>query len=197
MNKKVVIKDKADVVVIKHLQNELTISEVLANLLVQRGISTFEEAKTFFRPSLDNLYNPFLMKDMDKAVARIEKALLKNEIILIYGDYDVDGTTSVALVYSFLKKYFEKIDYYIPDRCNEGYGISYKGIDFAEENNYSLVIALDCGIKAVDKIEYANQRNIDFIICDHHTPGDKIPDAVAVLDPKISACNYPDKNLSG
>ncbi|NOZ35706.1 MAG: single-stranded-DNA-specific exonuclease RecJ [Chlorobi bacterium] len=197
MNKKVVIKDKADIVVIKHLQNELTISEVLANLLVQRGISTFEEAKTFFRPSLDNLYNPFLMKDMDKAVARIEKALLKNEKILIYGDYDVDGTTSVALVYSFLKKYFEKIDYYIPDRYDEGYGISYKGIDFAEKNNYSLVIALDCGIKAVDKIEYANQRNIDFIICDHHTPGDKIPDAVAVLDPKISACNYPDKNLSG
>ncbi len=202
MNKKVLIKERGDENVIKHLQKVLQkdgilLNETLANLLVQRGITTFDEAKTFFRPSLDDLHNPFLMKDMDKAVARLDKALLQNEKILIYGDYDVDGTTSVALVYSFLKKYFENINYYVPDRYSEGYGISYKGIDYAVENNFSLVIALDCGIKAVEKINYANQKGIDFIICDHHTPGDKIPNAIAVLDPKRPDCSYPDKNLSG
>ncbi len=197
MDKKVILKEKGDELVIRHLQDVLGINEVLATLLTQRGITTFDEAKTFFRPSLDNLYDPFLMKDMDRAIARLNKALLQNEKILIYGDYDVDGTTSVALVYSFLKKQFNQIGYYIPDRYSEGYGISFKGIDFAEENNFSLVIALDCGIKAVDKIDYANKKNIDFIICDHHTPGDKIPNAVAVLDPKRPDCEYPDKNLSG
>ncbi len=202
MNKKVLIKERGDEGVIKHLQKVLQkdgilLNETLANLLVQRGITTFDEAKTFFRPSLDDLHNPFLMKDMDKAVARLDKALLQNEKILIYGDYDVDGTTSVALVYSFLRKYFNKIGYYVPDRYSEGYGISFAGIDFAEEHHYSLIIALDCGIKAVDKIDYANKKKIDFIICDHHTPGDKIPDALAVLDPKRPDCTYPDKNLSG
>lgn len=197
MNKKVIIKDKGDELAIKRLQNEIGINEVLATLLVQRKITTFVEAATFFRPSIDNLHNPFLMKDMDRAVARLNKALLQNEKILIYGDYDVDGTTSVALVYSFLRKHFDKIGYYVPDRYSEGYGISYKGIDFAKKNAYSLVIALDCGIKAVEKIEYANKKNIDFIICDHHTPGEKIPDAAAVLDPKRPDCEYPDKNLSG
>ncbi len=197
MDKKIIIKEKGDEALIKHLQDVLGINEVLAILLIQRGISTYEEAETFFRPSLDDLFDPFLMKDADKAVKRLNKALLQNEKILIYGDYDVDGTTSVALVYSFLKEYFEQIDYYVPDRYSEGYGISYKGIDYAFENNFSLVIALDCGIKAVEKIDYANKKNIDFIICDHHTPGEKIPDAVAVLDPKRPDCDYPDKNLSG
>lgn len=197
MNKKVVIKDKGDELVIKHLQDEIGINEVLATLLVQREITTFDEAETFFRPSLENLHNPFLMKDMERAIARINKALLQNEKILIYGDYDVDGTTSVALAFSFLRKYFEKIGYYVPDRYTEGYGISYKSIDFAKKNAYSLVIALDCGIKANKKIDYANQKNIDFIICDHHTPGDQIPNAIAVLDPKRPDCGYPDKNLSG
>ncbi len=202
MNKKVIVKEKAEESVIRHLQEVLqkngnSLNETLANLLAQRGIKTYDEAKAFFRPSLDDLYNPFLMKDMDKAVARLEKARLRNEKMLIYGDYDVDGTTSVALVFSFLKKYFEQIAYYIPDRYSEGYGISYKGIDYADENSYSLVIALDCGIKAVEKIDYANDKNIDFIICDHHTPGKKIPNAAAVLDPKRSDCEYPDKNLSG
>jgi len=197
MDKKIIIKEKGNESLIKHLQDVLGINEVLAILLIQRGITTFEEAKTFFRPLLDDLHDPFLMKDMNRAVARLNKALLQNEKILIYGDYDVDGTTSVALVYSFLKKYFENIDYYVPDRYSEGYGISYKGIDYAGENNFSLVIALDCGIKAVEKIDYANKKNIDFIICDHHTPGDLIPNAKAVLDPKRPDCNYPDKNLSG
>ncbi len=203
MNKKVIIKEKAEESVIRHLQEVLKtkdnvlLNETLANLLAQRGIKTYEEAETFFRPSLDKLHDPFLMKDTDKAVSRLSKAILQNEKILIYGDYDVDGTTSTALVYSFLKKYVKQIDYYIPDRYSEGYGISYKGIDFAEKNNFSLVIALDCGIKANKKIDYANQKNIDFIICDHHTPGDKIPDATAVLDPKRPDCSYPDKNLSG
>ncbi len=197
MNKKVILREKGDEVVIRHLQDVLGINEVLATLLTQRGITTFDEAKTFFRPSLDDLHDPFLMKDMDRAIARLNKALLQNEKILIYGDYDVDGTTSVALVYSFLKKQFKQIGYYIPDRYSEGYGISFQGIDFAEANNFSLIIALDCGIKAVEKIDYANKKNIDFIICDHHTPGDKIPNAIAVLDPKRSDCEYPDKNLSG
>ena len=197
MNKKVIIKPKGDDKIINHLQEVLDINENLAILLYQKGIKTFNEAEFFFRPSLDDLYDPFLMTDMDKAVERLETALNKNEKILIYGDYDVDGTTSVALVYSFLKKITESIGFYIPERYGEGYGISKKGIDYAADNNFSLVIALDCGIKAKDKIYYANQKNVDFIICDHHTPGDSIPDAYAVLDPKRNDCNYPDKNLSG
>ena len=182
---------------VKKLSKSLNISIPNAQLLVQRGIETFDEAKTFFRPQLDNLYDPFLMKDMQTAVDRLSKAINNKESILIYGDYDVDGTTSVALVYSFLKKYHSHIDFYIPNRDNEGYGISYKGIDYAKEKNQTLIIALDCGIKAVDKIDYANQHNIDFIICDHHLPAKKLPNACAILNSKQKDCNYPDKNLSG
>lgn len=176
-------------------------SQGLAMLLIQRGINTIDKAKEFFNPKLrEHQHNPFEMKDMDKAVERINKAIDNNEKILVYGDYDVDGTTSVTLVYSFLKLHIKETDnigFYIPDRYIEGYGISYKGIDYAYENNYTLVIALDCGIKAVEKTIYAKERNIDFIICDHHTPGDKLPDVVACLDPKREDCPYPDKNLSG
>jgi len=175
----------------------LGIDRILANLLVQRGIETYEQAKKFFRPALEDLYDPFLMKGMQEAVARIEKAIAAGEKILVYGDYDVDGTTAVALVYSFLRKYVNSVATYIPDRYSEGYGISYTGIDFAIEQGYSLVIALDCGIKAVEKVEYAQQKGVDFIICDHHLPGDSIPKAAAVLDPKQPDCNYPFKELSG
>lgn len=179
------------------LASELNINKVLATLLVQRGITTFEQARMFFRPSLDDLHDPFLMKDMDKAIERIERAINKGEKILIYGDYDVDGTTSVSLVYSFFRKYYDKIDYYIPDRYTEGYGISYKGIEFAALNRTKLIIALDCGIKAVEKVQFARERGIDFIICDHHNPGDVLPNAVAVLDPERPDCTYPYKHLSG
>jgi single-stranded-DNA-specific exonuclease len=179
------------------LASELSIDSILSTLLLQRGINTFDEAKTFFRPSLAHMHNPFLMKDMDKAVARIEQAIGNKESILIYGDYDVDGTTAVALVYSFFKNYAHRIDYYIPDRYKEGYGISITGIDFAAKNGYSLIIALDCGIKANDKIDYANKLGVDFIICDHHRPGEFLPNAVAVLDPKREDCSYPFDELSG
>lgn len=181
-----------------------TLSEKLNNLdttltsiLLQRGIDTFDKAKAFFRPSLSALHQPFLMKDMDKAANRLQKAIENKEKILIFGDYDVDGTTSVALVYSYLKNYYSNLEYYIPDRYTEGYGISLQGIDYAADNNFSLIIALDCGIKAIDKIAYANTKNVDFIICDHHLPGKKIPNAVAVLDPKRTDCGYPFKELSG
>ena len=179
------------------LASELGIDSILSTLLLQRDINTFDEAKTFFRPSLAQMHNPFLMKDMDKAVARIEQAIGDKESILIYGDYDVDGTTAVALVYSFFKNYAQRIGYYIPDRYKEGYGISMAGIDFAAENGYSLIIALDCGIKANDKIDYANSLGVDFIICDHHRPGEFLPNAVAVLDPKRDDCDYPFDELSG
>lgn len=177
----------------------LNIDENLATLLVQRGITTFDEAKVFFRPSLSQLHDPFLMKDMDRAVDRVVQAIDNGEKILIYGDYDVDGTTAVALVYTYLKKFFKKkkIEFYIPDRYDEGYGISFKGIDYAAENDFKLVIALDCGIKAVERIQYANEKGVDFIICDHHRAGDEIPAAVAVLDPKRPDCTYPYKELSG
>lgn len=183
--------------VIKALQETLNIDRVAATLLFQRNISEFEEARSFFRPNLKELHDPFLMKDMDKAIDRILSALENNEKILVYGDYDVDGTTSVAAVYSFLKTQTENVGYYIPDRYKEGYGISFAGIDHAKANGYSLVIALDCGIKANDKIDYANEKAVDFIICDHHLPGDELPKAVAVLDPKRSDCPYPYKELSG
>lgn len=183
--------------VVNQLQEVLSVDEVIAKLLELRGINSFEQAKTFFRPELKMLHNPFLMKGMEIAIDRIEKAIANKERVMIFGDYDVDGTTSVALVYSFFKPYISQIDYYIPDRYSEGYGISSQSIDFAEQNNISLIIALDCGIKAVDKIEYANSKNIDFIICDHHLPGDVIPDAVAVLDPKQHDCFYPYKELAG
>ncbi len=181
----------------KELANELNINEILAQLLVQRGVSTFADAKSFFRPQLSKLHDPFLMKDMDKAVERLNQALAQREKILVYGDYDVDGTTAVALVYKFLKQFHSEIDYYLPDRYNEGYGISYTGIDYAAENGFSLVVALDCGIKAVEKIDYAREKGVEFIICDHHTPDSEIPRAVAVLDPKRSDCEYPYKHLCG
>uniref|UniRef100_UPI004048F04C single-stranded-DNA-specific exonuclease RecJ n=1 Tax=Flavobacterium sp. TaxID=239 RepID=UPI004048F04C len=183
--------------IVRNLEKSLNIPNPIAVLLAQRGVTNFEEAKTFFRPSLDNLHDPFLMKDMDKAVERIEKAIDTNERILVFGDYDVDGTSAVALVSSFLKTISPLIDYYIPDRYLEGYGISTKGIDYAHDNEISLIIALDCGIKSVDKIAYANSKGIDFIICDHHRPGDLLPDAVAVLDPKRSDCFYPYDELCG
>lgn len=179
------------------LQTSLNIHPVLLQLLVQRGITTFQEAKKFFRPDLSDLHDPFLMKDMYQAVERIERALANNEKVLIYGDYDVDGTTSVATVYSFFLEIGLAVDYYIPNRYSEGYGISSTGIDWAKEYGFTLIIALDCGIKSVDKIDYANNLSIDFIICDHHLPGEKVPAAVAVLDPKRKDCEYPYKELSG
>lgn len=179
------------------LQDGLKVDRVIVQLLKQRNILNFEDAKTFFRPSLSQLHDPFLMKGMKIAVNRISEAISKNEKVLVFGDYDVDGTTAVSLVFSFLKDHIQHIDYYIPDRYKEGYGISYKGIDFASENNFSLIIALDCGIKANDKIDYANERNIDFIICDHHLPGETLPSAVAILDQKQADCPYPYKELSG
>ena len=182
---------------ISRLAKELNIDSTLAKLLVQRKIETYEQAKNFFRPSLDDIHDPFLMKDMDKAVDRIETAIKNEENILIYGDYDVDGTTAVSLVFSYLQTLYNNISTYIPDRYEEGYGISFQGIDFASDNDFSLIIALDCGIKAVDKIDYANKKNIDFIICDHHRPGNEIPSAIAVLDPKRDDCNYPYDELCG
>ncbi len=197
MENRWVVKKDADKQIVERLGKELSISPQLTNLLVQRGVTTFEEAKSFFRPSLDELPDPFLMKDMDKAVERILQAIDNNENIMIYGDYDVDGTTAVSLVYSFLKNIHKKIEFYIPDRYLEGYGVSCKGIDTAYEHNVKLIIALDCGIKAIDKVNYATGKGIDFIIGDHHRPGDSIPTAVAVLDPKRNDCSYPFKELSG
>lgn len=197
MEKLWVVKSHGDTGTVGNLAKELGIDPHLSNLLVQRGVKTFEEARTFFRPTLECLHDPFLMQDMDKAILRIEKALSENEKILIYGDYDVDGTSAVALVYTFLLKFTSRLDFYIPDRYIEGYGISIKGIDFAREQMFSLIIALDCGIKAVEKIDYAKSQGIDFIICDHHRPGAELPGACAVLDPKRSDCTYPYKELSG
>ena len=183
--------------VVQQLSEDLSIDTTLSKLLVQRGVHSFEAAKKFFRPSLEDLHDPFLLKDMDIAVSRIEKAIANNENILIYGDYDVDGTTSVSLVASYLKTITTSISTYIPDRYDEGYGISYKGIDFAADNNFSIIVALDCGIKAINKVSYATAKNIDFIICDHHKPGNKIPDAIAVLNPKRNDCSYPYDELCG
>lgn len=182
---------------VQKLQNELQVDEIITTLLVQRGITTYDQAKTFFRPTLDDLHNPYLMKDMDKAVSRIEKAIENEENILVFGDYDVVGTTSVSLVSSYLKSYYPNVATYIPDRYDEGYGISYKGIDYADDNGISLIIALDCGIKSIDHVAYANEKNIDFIICDHHRPGNELPNAVAVLDPKREDCAYPYDELCG
>ena len=197
MEKRWVELEKADAQIVEKLSKDLNVDEILANMMAKRGISSFEQAKAFFRPDLNLLHDPFLMKDMPQAIERIEKAIKNNEHILVYGDYDVDGTTSVALTYSFFKEIHPYINYYIPDRYLEGYGISTQGIDYAYDNNYTLIIALDCGIKSVDKIDYANTKGIDFVICDHHLPGDKIPNAVAVLDPKRKDCDYPYKELSG
>ena len=179
------------------LAQDLQVDKTIASILCQRNIETFEQAKEFFRPSLKDIHDPFLMKDMDLAVARIEKAVSLNENILVYGDYDVDGTTAVSLVSSYLRTITSNIATYIPDRYAEGYGVSYTGIDFAEDNNFSLIIALDCGIKAIDKVNYARDKNIDFIICDHHKPGAEIPVAVAVLNPKRVDCSYPFDELCG
>ena len=197
MNKRWAIRDDADHELVKSLAAALKIDPVLSRLLVHRGIAGYEEAHLFFRPDDRHLHDPFLMADMEKAILRIEAAIAANEKILVYGDYDVDGTTSVSVVYSFLKKYHSLIEYYIPDRYLEGYGISTKGIGYAADNNFTLMIALDCGIKSVDKIAYASNRGVDFIVCDHHLPGAELPAAVAVLDPKRADCEYPYKELSG
>jgi single-stranded-DNA-specific exonuclease len=197
MEKKWVVKEKGDTAVLKQLAGALGVSESLANLMVQRNISSADEANTFFNPSLDYLHDPFLMKDMNIAVDRISAAVKKNEKILVYGDYDVDGTTAVALMYSFLKEQYSNVEYYIPDRYKEGYGVSFQGLDFAYQNNCKVVITLDCGIKAVEKVKYAHTKGLDVIICDHHYPGDEIPKALAVLDPKQPSCSYPYKELSG
>ena len=191
------LKKQGDLNEVKHLSAALNVNMVLARLLVQRGIKTYNEAKAFFRPRLSDLHDPFLMKDMDKAVARLETAIANKEKVIVYGDYDVDGTTSVAMMYSFLKSRIDDIEYYIPDRYSEGYGISPKSISYAIDNGFTLVVALDCGIKAVEKIADARNRGLDFIICDHHNPDDEIPPAVAVLDPKRVDCQYPYKELSG
>lgn len=197
MEKRWVLKQQGEMPLVQQLATELNIDPPLANLLLQRGIRSFDEAKAFFRPTLKDLHDPFLMKDMDKAIERIESAIQNQEKILVYGDYDVDGTSAVALVFTFFHQFYDRLDFYIPDRYIEGYGISYRGIDFAAENGFSLVIALDCGIKAVELITYAKSKGVDFIICDHHRPGSELPPANAVLDPKRPDCNYPFKELSG
>ena len=196
-SRKWILKDAGDRETVSRLSSELGIDPVLSELLVQRGVATFQDARAFFKPSLDNLHDPFLMQDMDKAVARVERAIASSEKILVYGDYDVDGTTAVSLVYSFLRRLTPNVDFYVPDRYDEGYGVSYKGIDWAHENGFRLIITLDCGIKANDKVNYAAERGIDMIICDHHLPENDLPDAVAVLDPKRADCNYPFDDLSG
>lgn len=197
MEKRWVLRKKPDQEVVERLSQELNINIKLAGLLVLRGITTFQAAKSFFRPQLSDLLDPFLMKDMDKAVERLLVAKTTGEKIMVYGDYDVDGTTAVSIVYSYLKNTHKKVDFYIPDRYKEGYGISYIGIDYAVENGYKILISLDCGIKAVEKVEYAKNKGLDIIICDHHRPGETIPEAIAVLDPKQDGCDYPFKELSG
>ena len=191
------LRDSGDPENVAQLSAELGIDPVLASLLVTRGVHTFEEARSFFRPSLSALHDPFLMKDMDLAVARLEKAVASQEKILVYGDYDVDGTTAVALVYSFIRRLTSSVDFYIPDRYDEGYGVSKKGIDWASDNGFTLIITLDCGIKAIDKVKYAADKGIDLIICDHHLPEEEIPAVAAVLDPKREDCTYPFDDLSG
>lgn len=191
------LKPKPDPEAVKKLAQELGVENPIASLLIQREVDTFAKAKKFFRPSLEDLHDPFLMKDMEKAVARIKQAIAQGENIMVFGDYDVDGTTSVALMSSYLETYHPNIATYIPDRYAEGYGVSYKGIDYAADNDMTLIIALDCGVKAVDKVAYAKEKGVDFIICDHHRPGDSLPDAVAILDPKREDCSYPFDELCG
>jgi single-stranded-DNA-specific exonuclease len=190
-------KPQPDPLLVEALQESLQIDALTARLLVQRGITNFEQARQFFRPSVADLHDPFLMKDMDLAVARIELALAKQEKILVFGDYDVDGTTAVSLVSAYLKTRTTQVATYIPDRYIEGYGVSFQGIDFATDNEFTLIIALDCGIKSIDHVQYAQERGIDFIICDHHRPGETLPQAVAVLDPKRDDCSYPYDELCG
>ena len=191
------LKPKPEEEKINELATALQVSKTIATLLLQRGISSFEEARQFFRPSLNDLHDPYLMKDMDKAVARLEQAIANEENILVFGDYDVDGTTAVSLVSGYLKSFYPNVATYIPDRYDEGYGVSFKGIDFADDNGFSLIIALDCGIKSIDHVAYAKEKNIDFIIGDHHRPGEQLPDAVAILDPKMADCDYPYDELCG
>ncbi len=191
------LKEQPDNRIVDQLSAELGIDRVLAELLATRGVESYGQARAFFRPSLDQLHDPFLMKDMDLAVERLHKAIESKEKVLVYGDYDVDGTTAVALVYSFVRRFTKELEFYIPDRYDEGYGISYKGIDWAAEHNCGLIIALDCGIKAIEKTEYARQKGVDMIICDHHLPESSLPKAVAVLDPKREDDNYPFDDLSG
>lgn len=197
MEKRWVENRAVDEQIISQLADQLNITSIIATLLVNRGVSNFKEAEEFFRPKAEHIHDPFLMKDMDKAIERIQSAINNKERILIYGDYDVDGTTSVSLVYSFFKPLYSNIDFYIPDRYKEGYGVSIAGIEYAKENNCTLIIALDCGIKSIEHVNHAKNLNIDFIICDHHLPGIEIPKAYAVLDPKRIDCNYPFKELSG
>lgn len=197
MTKRWLPKEEPSKDIVENLSSAINVNKTLSGVLAQRGIVTFEAAKKFFRPQYADLHDPFIMLGMDKAITRIEEAIAANEKILIYGDYDVDGTTSVAIVYAFLMARYPHVDFYIPDRYIEGYGISVKGIDWASENNFSLIIALDCGIKSVERVAYAKQKGVDFIICDHHLPGDVIPEAVAILNPKQSNCPYPFKELSG
>ena len=198
IEKRWVVKSQGDAKAVAELSTGLGISPVLANLLVQRGIDTLDKAERFFNPRLEELHDPFLMKDMERAVERIERAVKNNEKIMVYGDYDVDGTTAVALVYTFLRRLgHDNLRFYIPDRYNEGYGVSIKSIDYAASKGVSLVITLDCGIKASEKVAYAKEKGIDYIICDHHLPADHLPEAVAVLDPKRHDCQYPFKELSG
>jgi single-stranded-DNA-specific exonuclease len=191
------LKPQPNPINVNHLATSLGVDAAVASLLAQRGVHTYEDARKFFRPSLDDLHNPYLMKDMDKAVERIETAIENGENILVFGDYDVDGTTAVSLMSSYLKSFYPNVDTYIPDRYKEGYGVSDAGIDYADDNGCTLIIALDCGIKSIDKVAYANSKGIDFIICDHHRPGDTLPDAVAILDPKRDDCNYPYDELCG
>ena len=192
-----IIREDYDLETVEKLAASLGVDKIIATLLVERGVTTFEEARRFFRPALDQIHDPFLMKGMREAIQRINEAIERQERIMVYGDYDVDGTSAVALVYSYLKELDSNIDFYVPDREREGYGISYQGIDYASETGVKLVIALDCGIKAMEQVDYARERGIDFIIGDHHLPGDEIPKAVAVLDPKQADCPYPYKELSG
>ena len=197
MTKRWLPKEEPSKDIVENLSSAINVNKTLSGVLAQRGIVTFEAAKKFFRPQYADLHDPFIMLGMDKGIIRIEQAIAANEKILIYGDYDVDGTTSVAIVYAFLLARYPQVDFYIPDRYIEGYGISFKGIDWASENNFSLIIALDCGIKSVDRVAYAKEKGVDFIICDHHLPGEVIPDAVAILNPKQLNCPYPFKELSG
>jgi single-stranded-DNA-specific exonuclease len=197
MEYKWMIREKADPITVASLSKEININPTLANMLVNRGVDSFQKAKDFFRPDLDKLHDPMLMKDMDKAVARLNWAIKNEEKILVYGDYDVDGTTSVAMMYGYLRQFYPNVGFYIPDRYKEGYGISEKGVRFAAENGFNLIISLDCGIKAISKVVLAKELGVDFIICDHHTPGDALPPAIAILDPKRADCNYPYKELSG
>ena len=182
---------------VEALAKSLNIAKANARLLIQRGIEDFDEAKKYFRPQLSDLHDPYIMKDMDTAINRLSKAIINNEKVLVYGDYDVDGTTAVSLVYSFLKRFTQNIDYYVPNRYSEGYGVSFESIEYAQNSDCKLIVTLDCGIKAIDQIKHAKQLGIDYIVCDHHLPGAELPEAVAILNPKQVDCNYPDKDLSG